>query len=98
MLFKLFRSVLLITALLPLSGCLFGLASIRGSGEIVTVESELSGFTSLSAGHGCKLRVTSSETYSVVVRIDDNLAEHLILKEEDAAHQTFRRESIGGIL
>ena len=71
------RHLLVVAAVIPLSGCIMGLAGVQGSGDIVTLEQTLTGFTEIEAGHGCRLTVVPSNDYSVVVRIDDNLQEYL---------------------
>ena len=65
------------------SGCLLGLASVEGSGEIVTLRPDLTGFTEVSASHGARAHIARGDDYSVVVRIDDNLQDHLRIVVED---------------
>ena len=65
------------------SGCLLGLASAEGSGEIVTLRPDLTGFTEVSASHGARAHIARGDDYSVVVRIDDNLQDHLRIVVED---------------
>ncbi|MFQ5740626.1 MAG: head GIN domain-containing protein [Acidobacteriota bacterium] len=72
-------------ALLPFGGCVLGLGGIRGSGNLVALEKEFADFTEINVGHGCKLRVTPSETFSVVLRIDDNLAQYLKVEQKGSA-------------
>jgi hypothetical protein len=64
-------------------GCVLpsALGGIQGSGNLITVEKDLSGFTSLDVHHGCRLNVMQAESYSVVVRIDDNLVDYLELEQ-----------------
>lgn len=67
----------LMAGLVPLSGCLVGLAGVQGSGAIVTLEEDFAGFSEVRAGHGCRLTILPSDEFSVVVRIDENLQDYL---------------------
>ena len=67
----------LLAALVPLSGCLVALAGIQASGDVVTLEQGLEGFSDVRVSHGCRLTVVPSSEFSVVVHIDDNLEEYL---------------------
>jgi hypothetical protein len=58
-----------------LGGCLG--AAAKGSGDLITVEKEYSGFDKVKVGYGCKLTLRQSDRYSVIVRVDDNLADRL---------------------
>lgn len=51
--------------------------NVRGSGNLVTQEMNLSGFTRLVISHAFVADVTQSDTYSVVITVDDNLVDHL---------------------
>ena len=76
-----------LAAVVMLTGCASGLMSVRASGDIVTVEPDLQGFSSVRTSHGCRVTVVPSNEYSVVVRIDDNLRDHL---EVDVDGSTLR--------
>ena len=52
-------------------------ATISGSGSVVPQEYDLAGFDAVDISHSFKVVVTQGETYSVIVRVDDNLVEHL---------------------
>lgn len=54
----------------------------RGSGNLTTVEKPVSGFTQLEVHHGCRLDLRRGESYSVVIRIDDNLVDYLEVVQE----------------
>lgn len=56
-------------------------SSIRGSGDIVTVEPNVSGFDSVDIGHAFEVDIIQSQTFSVVVRVDDNIEEFLIINQ-----------------
>lgn len=51
--------------------------SIKGSGNVVTNPMEISGFTKIDVGDSFQVTVTQSEDYSVIIKADDNLVEHL---------------------
>ena len=51
--------------------------SIKGSGNVATNSMEISGFTKIEAGNSFQVTITQSEDYSVVIKADDNLVEHL---------------------
>jgi serine/threonine-protein kinase len=68
-------SVLLVIATL-LTGC-GGLVSVTGSGNVVTQEEAITGFDRLDVSQGFQVDVIQEDTFSVVIRVDDNLVEHL---------------------
>jgi hypothetical protein len=51
--------------------------SVTGSGNLVTLEQPFEDFQRVDISHAFQAEVTQGETYSVVVTIDDNLAEYL---------------------
>lgn len=52
-------------------------AGITGSGQIVTKNYDLAGFSRLAVGHAFQVEVTQGPNHSVAVTVDDNLVEHL---------------------
>ena len=52
-------------------------ATITGSGNVVTREETFTGFDKVDVSHAFKVDVSQGDTFSVVIRIDDNLAEYL---------------------
>jgi len=58
-------------------GGLGGSTTISGSGNVVANEYDLAGFDAVDISHSFKVVVTQGEFYSVIVRVDDNLVEHL---------------------
>jgi len=73
--FKLRISVLLVIATL-LASC--GLVSpLTGSGNVVTQEEAITGFDRLDVSEGFQVNVSHGDTFSVIIRVDDNLVEHL---------------------
>jgi autotransporter translocation and assembly factor TamB len=72
-----FKQIMVIAVLVAvlLSGCIP--TTITGSGNVVTQEESLSGFDSVDVSHNFEVSITQGESYSVVIRVDDNLVEHL---------------------
>ena len=72
-----FKSIILLGMLMAilLTGC--GQSPITGSGNVVTQEEVISGFDKVEVSHAFKVNISQGETFSVVVRMDDNLFEYL---------------------
>ena len=72
-----FKSIVLLGMLMAilLTGC--GQSPITGSGNVVTQEEVISGFDKVEVSHAFKVNISQGETFSVVVRMDDNLFEYL---------------------
>ncbi|MGB5933808.1 MAG: head GIN domain-containing protein [Anaerolineae bacterium] len=68
-----------------LAGCtLLPEVSITGSGRVVTQEFTLTGFDKVDVSHAFKVDVSQGDSFSVVIRIDDNLVQYLqVVKEGD---------------
>jgi hypothetical protein len=64
-----------------LAGC-GGLASLTGSGNVVTQEEAITGFDRLDISEGFQVDVSQGDTFSVVIRVNDNLVEHLRVVKE----------------
>ena len=78
--YKLRMPILLIVTTL-LASC--GLVSpLTGSGNVVTQEEAITGFDKLDVSQGFQVDVRQGDTYSVVIRVDDNLVEHLQVVKE----------------
>ena len=58
-------------------GCTPPGGTITGSGNVVTQEEAISGFDKVEVSHAFKVDISQGETFSVVVRIDDNLLQYL---------------------
>lgn len=72
---------LLVVAILLLSGCaLPGVLSIAGSGNIVTEAYDYSGFDSVEVSSAFAVDLIQSDTYKVVIDIDDNFVQYLDVK------------------
>jgi hypothetical protein len=67
--------VVLVVLVALLAGC--GLPSVTGSGNVVTREFALTGFDKVDISHGFTVDISQGDTFSVVIRIDDNLVEYL---------------------
>jgi len=78
--FKLKMIVLFIVAAM-LAGC-GGLSSLTGSGSVVTQEVDITGFDRLDVNLGFQVKVSLEDTFSVVIRADENLVEDLQVVKE----------------
>ena len=78
--FNLRISVLLVIATL-LAGC-GGLVSRTGSGNVVTQEEAITGFDKLDVNQGFQVDVSQGDSFSVVIRVDENLVEDLQVVKE----------------
>ncbi len=78
--FKIRISVLLVIATL-LAGC-GGLASLTGSGKVVTQEEAITGFDRLDVSEGFQVEVSQGDTFSVIIRVNDDLVEDLIVVKQ----------------
>lgn len=78
------RALILLTAILAASlACTVTLPfpssfeGITGSGEVVTVTPDLADFDQIEASYAFDVEVVEGRTFSVTIRIDDNLTEYL---------------------
>ncbi len=70
--------VILFTSLLAtifLLGC--AQVTLRGSGNVVTQEEAITGFDKVDVSNSFSVEITQGENFMVVIRVDDNLVEHL---------------------
>lgn len=76
---KLFILAFVIVLIVLLSACTLGKERITltGSGNLVTREESLSGFDRVDASHSFQVQVSQGDTYRVVIRVDDNIAQYL---------------------
>ena len=56
--------------------------ALEGSGTLVTEEFALTGFEKVEVSHAFTVDITQGDAFSVVVRIDDNLAQHLRVEKQ----------------
>jgi hypothetical protein len=66
--------------LVSLSAC--NLNALTGSGNVVSQEYDFAGFDEVDIGHAFIATITPGDEFSVVVRIDDNLVEHLVVEQD----------------
>lgn len=71
--------VLLMAALL--SACVP--VTITGSGNVVTQEESITGFDKVDISQSFEVDISQGEGFSVVIRVDDNLVEHLQVVKQD---------------
>lgn len=72
--FKLIMLFVLLMAVL-LTGCVP--VTLNGSGNVVTQEESITGFDKVDISHSFGVNISQGESFSVVMRVDDNLVEHL---------------------
>jgi hypothetical protein len=73
--FKLRIPILLIAAVL-IVGC--GMVSpLTGSGNVITQEEAITDFDRLDVSQGFQVEVSQGDSFSVIIRVDDNLVERL---------------------
>ena len=58
-----------------LAGC--GVSTITGSGNVVTQEEAITGFDQVDISHSFEVDISQGDTFSVVIRVDDNLVRYL---------------------
>lgn len=76
----LIRIAVILIALVSLSAC--NLSAITGSGNVVSQEYDFAGFDEVDISHAFIATITPGDAFSVVVRVDDNLVEHLAVEQE----------------
>ena len=69
------RIFILFIAFAMLVGCT--LIPITGSGNVVTQEEPITGFDTVVISYSFDVNISQGESFSVVIRADDNLVEHL---------------------
>ena len=76
-----FTLLFVILSALALSGCV-NLNAITGSGTVVSQEYDFAQFNEVDISHAFAATITTGDAYSVVVRVDDNLVEHLVVEQD----------------
>jgi len=80
------QAVMMGIALVPLLvGCCavpIPLPAVGGSGKVVTLQEDFTGFGRLDVSHAFRVEVRQGDDYRVTVRIDDSLEEHLLLDRQ----------------
>jgi len=69
------RIFILLIAFTMLVGCTQ--IPITGSGNVVTQEEPITGFDKVDISYSFEANISQGESFSVVIRADDNLVEHL---------------------
>ncbi|UCC53292.1 MAG: DUF2807 domain-containing protein [Anaerolineaceae bacterium] len=69
------RMIVIIVLAALLAGC--GAGKLIGSGNLVTLEKNFTDFDKLNVSNGFKVDIQQGETFSVIIRVDDNLVEYL---------------------
>jgi serine/threonine-protein kinase len=69
------RMIMLIALAALLAGCVGGV--VTGSGNLVTQELDFADFDKLDVSQGFHVEVQQGDTFSVVIRVDDNLVDHV---------------------
>jgi hypothetical protein len=57
--------------------------SLRGSGDVIALEYDFTDFDWVAAGYAFNVDIRQGDSFSVVVRIDDNLEQYLEVVQED---------------
>jgi hypothetical protein len=70
-------AIFLTLSVVLLAACDLDEVVVRGSGDIVSQEEDLSGFERVDASDSFEVDIQHGESYSVVIRIDDNLQDDL---------------------
>jgi len=74
------RIFILFIALAVLVGC--APTTITGSGNVVTQEEAITDFDKVDISHSFDADISQGESFSVIIRVDDNLVDHLeVLKQ-----------------
>ncbi|NQT73753.1 MAG: DUF2807 domain-containing protein [Chloroflexi bacterium] len=61
-------------------GCDINEDSIKGSGDVITIKKDFSGFTKVDLAHTVEATIVRADSFSVVIKIDDNLEKYLNTK------------------
>jgi len=69
------KSLIPILAVILLIGC--AQVTITGSGNVVTQEEAITGFDKVDISQSFSVDITQGDSFRVVIRVDDNLVEHL---------------------
>jgi hypothetical protein len=56
---------------------------IQGSGNVVTQEETITGFDEVEVSQGFRVDISQGDTFSLVVRVDDNLVQYLQVVKQD---------------
>jgi len=70
-----------VVILVALTGCNM-VNGLTGSGTVVTQTYDFTDFDEVELGHAFNAVITQGDTYSVVVRVDDNLVDRLLVEQD----------------
>ncbi len=78
-----FRVTLLVTVslLAIFTGCRGATQTIIGSGNLTTQEMDPTDFTKLEISHVFQAKVTRSDSFSVIITVNDNLLEYVVVRK-----------------
>jgi hypothetical protein len=76
------RIFILFIALAVLAGCTP--TTITGSGNVVTQEEAITNFDKVDISNSFDVDISQGESFSVIIRVDDNLVEHLQVVRQDS--------------
>lgn len=68
--------------LVLLASCTPPITIIRPSGNVVTQEPDLAGFDALEVSHSFRVDVTQGELFHVLLRVDENVLNHLDVRRQ----------------
>jgi len=71
-----------VLVLLLINSC-DGLIPVRGSGDLIYISVPVSDFTVVDADSQCRVNIIRGDKPSVLITVDDNLAEYLLADQED---------------
>ena len=72
--------ILILLMMILVVGCVP--TTLTGSGNVVTQEEAISGFEEVDISHSFNATISQGNNHSVVIRVDDNLVEHLQVVKE----------------
>jgi len=75
-------AALLLLGGLAVSGCTPPVKMIRASGNIVTLDREISEFQRLDVSHAFTVDITQGESYAVTLRVDENVIDYLEVEKD----------------
>ena len=71
-----------IGSLFVLAILLVGCTQLIGSGNVVMLEETVSGFDRVDADQGFDVEISQGEAFNVIVRVDDNIADHVSVAKQ----------------
>ncbi|MCK5087229.1 MAG: DUF2807 domain-containing protein [Melioribacteraceae bacterium] len=87
--FKLGLTLVLLSSIAGCKESVSNSESIKGSGNVVTVEEEYTDFSNIEIGYAFKANIIQGNEYRIVLRIDDNIVEYLEVSKEGSTLKIF---------